>query len=94
MLRTCVQRFDVTRNLENFCKILGIKQALCLSLLLDRLCKYCTMYILIYMLIIITGHTVYHVHTSRLLVALEEAVYPQARFRYSQLRRSCLSMTD
>jgi hypothetical protein len=28
MLYVCVQRFDVTRNLENFCKILGTKQAL------------------------------------------------------------------
>ena len=28
MLRACVQRFDVTRNLEKFCKILGTKQHL------------------------------------------------------------------
>ena len=28
MLHACVQRFDVTENLENFCKILGTKQAL------------------------------------------------------------------
>ena len=27
MLHACVQRFDVTGNLENFCKILGTKQA-------------------------------------------------------------------
>ena len=27
MLHACVQRFDVTENLENFCKILGTKQA-------------------------------------------------------------------
>ena len=28
MLRACVQRFDVTGNLEKFCKILGTKQHL------------------------------------------------------------------
>ena len=28
MLHVCVQRFDVTKNLENFYKILGTKQAL------------------------------------------------------------------
>ena len=28
MLHACVQRFDVTGNLENFCKILETKQAL------------------------------------------------------------------
>jgi hypothetical protein len=28
MLHTCVQRFDVTENLEKFCKILETKQAL------------------------------------------------------------------
>ena len=28
MLHACVQRFDVTENLEKFCKILGTKQAL------------------------------------------------------------------
>ena len=28
MLHACVQRFDVTGNLEKFCKILGTKQAL------------------------------------------------------------------
>ena len=28
MLYVCVQRFDVTRNLEKFCKILKTKQAL------------------------------------------------------------------
>ena len=28
MLHVCVQRFDVTRNFENFCKILETKQAL------------------------------------------------------------------
>ena len=28
MLYACVQRFDVTGNLEKFCKILGTKQAL------------------------------------------------------------------
>jgi hypothetical protein len=28
MLRTCVQRFDVTRNLKNFCKTLRTKHAL------------------------------------------------------------------
>ena len=28
MLHACVQKFDVTRNLEKFCKILGTKQAL------------------------------------------------------------------
>ena len=28
MLRTCVQRFDVMKNLKKFCKILGTKQAL------------------------------------------------------------------
>ena len=28
MLHACVQRFDVTRNLEKFCKILRTKQAL------------------------------------------------------------------
>ena len=33
MLRACVQRFDVTKNLENFCKILGTKQHLSSSLL-------------------------------------------------------------
>ena len=27
MLHTYVQRFDVTENLEKFCKILGTKQA-------------------------------------------------------------------
>ena len=27
MLHICVQRFDVTGNLEKFCKILGTKQA-------------------------------------------------------------------
>ena len=27
MLHACVQRFDVTGNLEKFCKILGTKQA-------------------------------------------------------------------
>ena len=27
MLRACIQRFDVTGNLEKFCKILGTKQA-------------------------------------------------------------------
>ena len=27
MLYACVQRFDVTGNLEKFCKILGTKQA-------------------------------------------------------------------
>ena len=27
MLHTCVQRFDVTENLEKFYKILGTKQA-------------------------------------------------------------------
>ena len=31
MLRACVQRFDVTRNLEKFCKILKTKQALSLQ---------------------------------------------------------------
>ena len=31
MLHACVQRFDVTRNLENFCKILGTKPALFLD---------------------------------------------------------------
>ena len=28
MLHACVQRFDVTENLENFCKILGTKHYL------------------------------------------------------------------
>ena len=28
MLHACVQRFDVTENLEKFCKILGTKLAL------------------------------------------------------------------
>ena len=28
MLHACVQRFDVTENLEKFCKFLGTKQAL------------------------------------------------------------------
>ena len=28
MFHACVQRFDVTGNLEKFCKILGTKQAL------------------------------------------------------------------
>ena len=28
MLHACVQRFDVTKNFEKFCKILGTKQAL------------------------------------------------------------------
>ena len=32
MLHTCVQRFDVTGNLEKFCKILGTKQALSLKI--------------------------------------------------------------
>ena len=27
MLHACVQRFDVTENLEKFCNILGTKQA-------------------------------------------------------------------
>ena len=27
MLHACVQRFDVTENLEKFCKFLGTKQA-------------------------------------------------------------------
>ena len=27
MLHACVQRFDVTEDLEKFCKILGTKQA-------------------------------------------------------------------
>jgi hypothetical protein len=27
MLRKCVQKFDVTENFENFCKILRTKQA-------------------------------------------------------------------
>ena len=27
MLHACVQRFDVTENLEKFCKILGTKHA-------------------------------------------------------------------
>ena len=31
MLNACVQRFDVTENLEKFCKILGTKQALSLG---------------------------------------------------------------
>ena len=31
MLYACVQRFDVTRNLEKFCKILGTKQTLRMS---------------------------------------------------------------
>ena len=31
MLHACVQRFDVTGNLEKFCKILGTQQALSLD---------------------------------------------------------------
>ena len=31
MLHACVQRFDVTENLEKFCKILETKQARCLD---------------------------------------------------------------
>jgi hypothetical protein len=31
MLHACVQRFDVTENLEKFCKILGTKHAPCLD---------------------------------------------------------------
>jgi len=30
MLHACVQRFDVTENLEKFCKILGTKHHICL----------------------------------------------------------------
>ena len=33
MLHACVQRFDVTGNLEKFCKILGTKQALSVKVL-------------------------------------------------------------
>ena len=32
MLHTCVQKFDVTENLEKFCKILITKQALIFDL--------------------------------------------------------------
>ena len=32
MLHACVQRFDVTGNLEKFCKILGTKYALTVNL--------------------------------------------------------------
>ena len=31
MLHACVQRFDMTGNLEKFCKILETKQALCVA---------------------------------------------------------------
>ena len=37
MLHACVQRFDVTKNLEKFCKILGTKQALSYTLELKEL---------------------------------------------------------
>ena len=42
MLHACVQRFDVTGNLEKFCKILGTKEALALYPIeyLDTCMKY------------------------------------------------------
>ena len=40
MLHACVQRFDVTGNLEKFCKILGTKQALSLQILAPLLSSF------------------------------------------------------
>ena len=39
MLHACVQRFDVMENLEKFCKILEIKQALPFQSKLMALCQ-------------------------------------------------------
>jgi hypothetical protein len=36
MFNACVLRFDVTRNLEKFCKILGTKHALAYATVHDR----------------------------------------------------------